>query len=135
MVSCHFQTQKYLDNKVNKRQLRGNGKTVYRKPTFSYVYTRFDSFLPTDYKFGMIYTLAYHCFKICSDWTRFDEELNFLKHVFLKNGYPLPFIDKCFKMAINKLVIKRPHVKQLRRRSKSSHYHTQEMFPYKQKLN
>ena len=84
--------------------------TVYRKPTFSDVYALFDSFLPTDYKVGMIYTLAYRIFKVCSDWTRFHEELNFLKHVFLKNGYPLSFIDKCFKMVINKLVIKHPQV-------------------------
>ena len=58
----------------------------------------------------MIYTLAYRCFKICSNWTRFYEELHFLKHVFLKNGYPLSLIDKCFKMVINKLIIKRQQV-------------------------
>ena len=43
----------------------------------------------TVYKVGMIYTLAYQSFKTCSDWTKFHEELNFLKHVSLKNGYPL----------------------------------------------
>ena len=42
--------------------------------------------------------------------TKFHEELNFLKHVFLKNGYPLSFIDKFFKMIINKMVIKRSQV-------------------------
>ena len=41
-------------------------------------------FLPTVYKFGMVYTLVYRCFKICSDWTKFHEELSFLKQVFLK---------------------------------------------------
>ena len=51
---------------------------------------------PTDYKIGMI----------CSNWTRFHQELNFLKHVSLKNGYLLSFIDKSCKMVINKLVIK-----------------------------
>ena len=66
--------------------------TVYTKPTFSDVYTHFDNFLPTDCKVGMIYTLAYRCFKICSDWTRFHEELNFLRHVFLKNGYSYRFV-------------------------------------------
>ena len=35
--------------------------TVYRKSTFSSVYTHFERFLPT-YKFGMVYTLAYCCF-------------------------------------------------------------------------
>ena len=62
---------------------------IYRKPTFSGVYTHFDSFLLRDYKVGMIYTPAYRSFKICFDWTRFREELNFLKHAFLRNGYPL----------------------------------------------
>ena len=32
--------------------------SVYRKPTFSGVYTHFDSFLPSTYKFGTVYTLA-----------------------------------------------------------------------------
>ena len=99
----------FLDVEVSRQQ----GKfviTVYRKPTFSGVYPHFDSFLPEVYKVGMIYTLAYRCFKICSDWTKFHEELNFLKHVFLKNGYPLSCIDKCFKMVIDKLVINRPQV-------------------------
>ena len=54
--------------------------------TFSGVYTHFDSFLPEVYKVDMIYNLAYRCFKICSAWTKFYEELKFLKHVFLKNG-------------------------------------------------
>ena len=70
---------------------------VYRKPTLSVVYTYFESFLPRIYKLGMVYTLAYRCFKICSDWNKFHEELSFLKQVFLKNAYPLSFIDNCFK--------------------------------------
>ena len=48
----------------------------------------FDSFLPTIYKFGMMYTLVLRCFKICSDWKKFHEEPNFLKRVFFKNGDP-----------------------------------------------
>ena len=67
-------------------------------------------FFPTVYKVGLIYALAYRCFKISSDRTKFHEELNFLKHVFLKNVCPLPFIDKCFEMVINNLVIKRPQL-------------------------
>ena len=53
--------------------------TVYRKPTFSGVYTHFESFLPSTYKFGMIYTLVYRCFILCSDWTKFHAELVTLK--------------------------------------------------------
>ena len=56
----------------------------------------------------MVYTLAYRCFQICSDWTKFHEELSFLKQVFLKNGYSLSFIENCFKASVDKLFIKRP---------------------------
>ena len=40
--------------------------------------------------------------------TRFHDKLNVLKHIFLKNGYPLSFIGKCFKIVMNNLVVKRP---------------------------
>ena len=99
----------FLEVEVS-RQLGKFVTRVCKKPTFSGVYTHFDSFLPTNYKVGMIYILAYRSFKICSNRTRFHEELNFLKHVILKNGYPFSFIVKYFKMVINKLVIKRPQV-------------------------
>ena len=40
--------------------------SVYRKLTFSGVYTHSDSFLPDTYKIGMIYTLINRCFGIWS---------------------------------------------------------------------
>ena len=54
-------------------------------------------FSPSIYKFGMVYTSVYRCFRICSNWTQFHTELSFLKWIFQKNGYPENFIDKCFK--------------------------------------
>ena len=71
--------------------MRQKGKfttTIYRKPTFGGVYSNFESFLPSVYKFGMIYTLVCRCFRICSNWTQFHIELTFLKGIFQKNGYP-----------------------------------------------
>ena len=65
-------------------------------------------FLPKTYKFGMVYTLAYRCFRICSDWTKFNQELSFLKDVFLKNGYPSGFIDSCFKKVIDNVLTEYP---------------------------
>ena len=35
---------------------------VYHKPTFSGVYTHFGSFLPINYMFGTVYTLACRCY-------------------------------------------------------------------------
>ena len=37
--------------------------SVYHKPTFRGVYTHFDSFLPSTYKFGTVYIIAYRCSK------------------------------------------------------------------------
>ena len=49
--------------------------SVYCKPTFSEIFTNFGSFLPYIHNIGMIHTLLYRCFRICSDWTKFHLEL------------------------------------------------------------
>ena len=85
--------------------IRGKDKfttSVYRKPTFSGVYTHFDSFLPSCNKIGLLHTSLYRCFRICSDWTKFHLELVKLTDVFKNNGYSENFIDnflKCFCIA------------------------------------
>ena len=71
--------------------------SVFRKLTFSGVYTHFDSFLLSTYKSGTIYTLAYRCLRIFCSWTILYNELVCLKDIFFKNGYPGDFINKCFK--------------------------------------
>ena len=68
--------------------------SVYRKPTFSGIYTHFDSFLPSSNKIGLLHTLLYRCFRICSDSTNFHLELVKLTDVFKNNGYPDNFINK-----------------------------------------
>ena len=86
----------FLDIEIS----RENGKfvtNIYRKPTFSGVYTHFERFLPSTHKFGMLYTLVYRCFTFCSDWTKLHRELVTLKEIFQRIGYPKSFIDKCFK--------------------------------------
>ena len=45
--------------------------SVYCKPTFSGIYTHFDSLLPSSNKIGLFHTLLYRCFGICCDWTKF----------------------------------------------------------------
>ena len=70
-MSFSFEDEKngnmsFLDVEISQE----NGKfgtTVSRKPNVSAVYTHFESFLPSTHKFGMLYTLAYKCFTLCSD--------------------------------------------------------------------
>ena len=61
--------------------------SVYRKPTFSAVYTHFDT-----YKTCMIYTLVNRCFQICCSWSMFHQQLILLREIFQKNGYAENFI-------------------------------------------
>ena len=75
--------------------------SVYCKPTFSGICTHFDSFLPSSYKIGLLHTLLYRCFRICSDWTKFHLELVKLIDVFKNNGYLENFINNCFKVFLD----------------------------------
>ena len=77
--------------------------TIYCKPTFSGVYGNFESFLTSVYRFGIVYTLVYRCFHICSNWKKFHAELTFLKKILRKNGYPENFINKCFKKFLDNI--------------------------------
>ena len=96
----------FLDVEIS----RENGKfvtTVSRKPTFNSVYTHFESFLPSTQKFGMLYTLVYRCFTLCSDRSKFHREIATLKEISQRNGYPKSFIDKCSK-CLDRLHIIKP---------------------------
>ena len=70
---------------------------VYRKRTFSGVYTNSDSFIPETYKTGLIKSLLSRYFNLCSDFVKFHHEINILKGILYKNSYPREFADKCIK--------------------------------------
>ena len=53
----------------------------------------------------MIYTLVDRYFRICSSWSMFHQQLIPLREIFQKNGYPDNFIDRCFKLFLNRIHI------------------------------
>ena len=60
----------FLDIKIS----RDNNKlttSVYRKPTFSGVFTNFGSFIPKSYKYNLLFTLLHKAFKLCSNFEHF----------------------------------------------------------------
>ena len=77
------------------------------KKTFSGVYLNFNSFLPMDYKKGLIHTLLFRAYNICADYVTLHTEIEFLKSIWQRNSFPLLFIDKCIKIFLDKLFIKR----------------------------
>ena len=111
-ISFSFETEKdeqmtFLDVNV----FGENGKfvsNVYRKETFTGVYTNFSSFIPSEHKFGLVYTLLHRCFCLDSDMSKFHFEIEKLKEILLSNGYSNKFIDKSISKFMNKLYIKKP---------------------------
>ena len=81
---------------------------VYRKETFTGVYTNFSSFIPLEHKLGLVYTLLHFCFCLVSDMSKFHFENEKFKEILLSNGYSNKFIDKCISKLMNKLHIKKP---------------------------
>ena len=111
-INFSFETEKdeqmpFLDVNV----FRENGKfvtNVYRKETFTGVYTNFSSFIPLEHKFGLVYTLLHRCSVF--DMSKFHFEIEKLKEILSSNGYSNKFIDKSILKFMNKLYIKKPVV-------------------------
>ena len=78
----------FLDIKIS----RENNKfvtSVYRKPTFSGVFTNVESFIPDIYKRGLIETLLHRNFRLRSNYENFHGEIETLKSILKYNGYPI----------------------------------------------
>ena len=96
----------FLDIKITRN---GNklATSIHRKKTFSGVYLNYDSYLPRDYKRGLISTLLYRAYTLCSDYDIIHQEICKLKTIWQKNNFPLSFIDRCVKIFLDKLFVKR----------------------------
>ena len=76
--------------------------SLYRKPTFSGLYTNFHSYISDNYKKGLIYCLLFRVFTLTVCWEKFDDEVQFLRNLFRKNLFPEFVIDKCIKHFLNR---------------------------------
>ena len=77
----------FLDIKI-KRDSEKFTTSIYRKPTFTGLMSKFYDFSPKDYKVNLIATLVCRAYRICSDYFAFDNEISTLKTVLQGNGYP-----------------------------------------------
>ena len=82
----------FLD--VHVEHTKGSYETeVYRKPTFTGQYLRWESFTPIKRKASLVSTLVHRALKICSKSKR-KKEINRIKEILLDNGYPEDFVLK-----------------------------------------
>ena len=79
--------------------------SIFRKATFSGVYTNYDSFVLETYKIGLVHTILFRFFKICSSIENFHIEVEHLKSIFKCNNYHVNIIDQCINKSLDKLYV------------------------------
>ena len=108
-ISFTFETEDnsilpFLDIKIQ-RNSENFETSIYRKPTFTGLMSKFYDFAPLDYKANLITTLVCRAFKISSNYLAFNKEIDFLKSLLQSNGYPLTFIEKHVGQMLSKLYV------------------------------
>ena len=81
----------FLDVNVE-RTVTGFETSVYRKPTFTGQYLRWEFFSPTKQKTNLISTLVHRALMICTKY-KLNKEIKHIKNILLDNGYPESIID------------------------------------------
>ena len=97
----------FLDILISRSE-NGIKTSVYHKPTFSGVYSKFNSFIYDQYKIGLIFTLLFRTFSIVPDFSRFHTEVSHLKDILRKNAFPIKLVDNCIKTFLNKKFLHTP---------------------------
>ena len=84
-----------------KRTVTGFETSMYRKPTFTGQYLRWESFSPNEQKTNLISTLVHRALMICTK-SKLNEEIKHIKNILLDNGYPESIIDSNISKKIAK---------------------------------
>jgi hypothetical protein len=87
----------FLDVLVTRQDNDTVSTCTYRKSTFSGLYLKFDSFVPSCFKRSLIYGLISRAWRICSSEELFQLDLQYIRHLLAANGYPNRVVNKCVK--------------------------------------
>ena len=68
--------------------------SVYRKPTFTGLFTNFNSFIPLVYKQNLVSCLIHRIFNLCSSYENFHTQLEVVRMLFNSNGFPSHMFDR-----------------------------------------
>lgn len=104
----------FLDIKVNNCN-GGFSTSVYRKPTFTGLTTKFSSFIPVAYKRNLVLTLVTRAYHICSSYFSLHSELQFIKQMLLANGFSTRFTDVYIGKQLTKLLEPQEQVTSVKR--------------------
>ncbi len=91
----------FLDALIQRQAGIGFETKIYRKPTFSGLITKWDSFIPKRYKYNAISSMVYRAIKICSTYQALHDQFEFIRELALNNGYPLAFVESVIRRQLN----------------------------------
>ena len=77
----------FLDILITRNQNSTFMTSIYRKKTFTGLYSRWDSFTPRKYKINLIRSLTYRYYRLCSSGSLLQSALHDLRKLLLQNGY------------------------------------------------
>ena len=92
----------FLDILVTRNQNNTFMTSIYRKQTFTGLYTKWDSFTPRKYKINLIRSLTYRYYRLCSSGSLPQSALNDLRKLLLQNGYPQGIVNYHINDVLNK---------------------------------
>ena len=82
----------FLDILLKRIDQRNFSTSVYRKETFTGLYTKWDTFNPRKYMINLIRTLSFRCCRIWSSPLSLQSSLNDLRKLLFQNGYPMGIV-------------------------------------------
>ena len=88
----------FMDVRVRKEE-NVFATAVYRKPTFTGLYTRWDSYCPTSQKIALVRSLVQRAMRICSP-QYVDGEMETLQSIFEKNGHPGSIVSRVIQQTL-----------------------------------
>ena len=78
---------------------------IFLNKTFTGLYMQFDTFLPYQYKTGLIRTLLYRAHRICSGYEAVHKEFCFISNALCGNGFPRALLDKFIRQFWNRIYV------------------------------
>jgi hypothetical protein len=98
----------FLDVRVTRSPERQTFETtIYRKPTFTGLMTKWDSFVPMNYKKASIDSMIRRALSICSTYASLVAEFDEIRRIGQANDYPISFIDTHIGMGLSRYMAKK----------------------------
>ena len=86
----------------NISKLNSFSTSIYRKPTFTGLLLKRNSFVRHSYKVSAINSMIYRASHICSSYSSMHTEFEYIQNLALENGYPLSFVQNQARKTLNR---------------------------------